>query len=135
MRPTLLIAETDVELCRNYRKLFGESGYLVEIATDGLQCLAKLRQYAPDLLILDRQLRWGGADGVLAWLREELYGPSLPVILTTTRWQEDIEWPVVNCMRKPFALTEFLNVVDAAGGCAKSVSSDSAVLASEVLPG
>jgi DNA-binding response OmpR family regulator len=84
MKCTLLIAEGDAELCEVYRRFFTERGYEVETASDGLDCLAKLRRATPAALVLDRELRWGGGDGVLAWLREQSEAFTLPVVLTTT---------------------------------------------------
>jgi hypothetical protein len=43
----------------------------VETASDGLDCLKKLRRATPAALVLDLKLHWGGGDGVLAWLRED----------------------------------------------------------------
>ena len=84
MKQRLLIADRDAELCEVYRRFLTERGYEVETSTDGLDCLAKLRQVTPAVLVLDLELLWGGGDGVLAWLREERPAPRIPVLLTAT---------------------------------------------------
>jgi DNA-binding response OmpR family regulator len=119
MKPMLLIAEGDAELCDVYQRFFTERGYEVETASDGLDCLAKLRRAMPAALVLDRELRWGGGDGVLAWLREQRETSALPVVLTTTDGDcidvfPDIKPPVVKFLPKPFGLTALLESVRAA---------------------
>jgi DNA-binding NtrC family response regulator len=119
MKRTLLIAEGDAELCDIYRSFLSECGYLVETASDGLDCLTKLRQVSPAVLVQDREIRSGGADGVLAWLREERYPSKVAVVLTATgraspETSEEIRSPVVRFLTKPFALTVLLQSVRAA---------------------
>jgi DNA-binding response OmpR family regulator len=113
MRPTLLIAEGDAGLRAVYQRFLSERGYDVQTASDGLDCLEKLRRVRPVVLVLDRELRWGGGDGVLAWLREEHAACKIPVVLTATVGSApdvaaDIRPPVVRFLFKPFALATLL---------------------------
>lgn len=117
MKQTVLIAEGDVELrgiCRNF---LSDRGFAVETASDGMDCLAKLRHVSPAILVLDRELRWGGADGVLAWIREQRFHSELAVVLTATAnaSPDTIESPVVRLLSKPFTLTALLESVRGAG--------------------
>jgi CheY-like chemotaxis protein len=110
MKPVLLIADSDAELCDIYQQFLGREGYEVVIASDGLDCLEKLRRVRPAALVLDLVLRWGGGDGVLAWLREESAGPGVAVVLTATGGHhpgrgEDTGPPVVRFLPKPFCGT------------------------------
>jgi DNA-binding response OmpR family regulator len=102
----VLITEVDAELRDIYRLFLVERGFAVETASDGLECLAKLRRREPDLLILDQELLWGGADGVLAWMRET--ASDTPVVLTTAgprqAFPEEVMAPVVKFLAKPFSL-------------------------------
>jgi len=117
MKPLLLIAEGDAGLCEVYRSVLTQLGYEVEIARDGLDCLAKLRQRRPAVLVLDWELHWGGAAGVLACLREQNEDWQVPVILTETGEFSaddpiDHDAPVRQVLAKPFTLstlTECLN--------------------------
>jgi CheY-like chemotaxis protein len=110
MSQTLLIAEGDPELCEVYKSFLAACGYEVETASNGLDCVEKLRRLTPAAIVLDRELSWGGGDGVLAWLRET--NPEFgipPVVLTATAGHTsdgagDIEPPVVKLLLKPFAL-------------------------------
>jgi two-component system response regulator MtrA len=116
MKPALLIADGDAELCDLYQTFLGGHGYEVAIASDGLECLQKLRRVRPAALVLDLGLRWGGADGVLAWLRQEGAASGVTVILTATAGAlpglvGDLEPPVVRLLPKPFSLTVLLETV------------------------
>jgi len=56
-------------------------GFDVEVASNGLECLALLREVRPDVVVLNWELPWGGGDGVLTVLQEEFR--LLPVVLST----------------------------------------------------
>src|SRR5215472_6746841 len=119
MKPTLLIADTDAELCDFYQKFLTARGYEVETASDGLDCLAKLRRATPAAVVLDLELHWGGGDGVLAWLREERAASGIAVILTATAGRpadlnEIIEPPVTGFLLKPFPLKALLERIRSA---------------------
>ena len=107
MTTTVLVAESNAELREIYRKFLGGRGFNVRAAACGLECLAKLGQETPAVLVLDRALPWGGGDGVLAWLREEGLQGEVAVVLTSTTGApraaaEDTEVPVVTSLAKPF---------------------------------
>lgn len=111
----VLIADQDVELATLYGRFLAARGFSVETARCGLECLGKVREMAPDVLVLDRELPWGDGEGVLACLRED--GASVPVILTT--WIASPETcsslvvpPVVLCLRKFFPLPALLNGIE-----------------------
>ena len=117
MKPTtLLIAESDAELCDLYQRFIATRGFAVETASDGLDCLAKLRRATPAAVVLDLELPWGGGSGVLAWLREERAASDVPVILTATAAHpadagQCIAPPVIDFLPKPFPLTTLLDKV------------------------
>jgi DNA-binding NtrC family response regulator len=116
MKPVLLIADSDTELCDLYAMYFMERGYEVETAFDGLDCLNKLCRLGAAVLLLDRELRWGGADGVLACLRAQTPKPEVSVVLTAgaddpADVPSDTEPPVIACLTKPFAPELLLETV------------------------
>jgi len=117
MKLDVLIADQDVELARLYCRFLADHGWTAEAASDGLECLEKVRHCDPQILVLDHELPWGDGEGVLACLRED--GLSLPVILTT--WKTSpafarklIVAPVVACLRKFFPLPALLNGIQIA---------------------
>lgn len=77
-----LIADRDRGLAEATRRCLTARGCEVAIATNGLQCLEKLRALAPAVLVLDPEILWGGGDGVLEWLTgEEPLAPPIVVLL------------------------------------------------------
>lgn len=109
--PTLLFADADRELREIYPSLLSHKGFVVETAGDGLECLAKLRQFMPDLLILDLELPWGGGDGVLGVMREDPRLQAVRVVLTSTaagNLDSVTSPPVVLTLPKPFPLSALL---------------------------
>lgn len=117
MKPTLLITDRNAELCDLYKKFLSEHGYEVETASDGLACLAKLRQALPAVILLDLELPWGGGNGVLAWLQEEAGATQVVVILTARadHWGgEAIRPPVLAFLPKPFTPASLLDVIASA---------------------
>ena len=116
MKQRLLIADRDAEKCAHYRTFLADMGYDAETCTDGLDCVAKLRQETPAVLVLDLELLWGGGDGVLAWLREESRAPRIPVLLTANAAKppdvaEFNEPPVVDYLPRPCTLRSLLEKI------------------------
>ena len=71
MAVRILIADPDSFVSAAYRECLCQQGATVDIATTGLECLEKLGKFAPEVLVLEPNLLWGGGDGVLAVLHEE----------------------------------------------------------------
>ncbi len=116
MSPFLLIADSNDAVLKLHTRFLADQGYRVESASDGIACLAHLRR-GPDVLILDSGLLWGGADGVLAQIRESTDVPSVPVILTGTsdlRHADFASLPVVARLLKPFRLSALVEAVESA---------------------
>jgi hypothetical protein len=119
-----------------------ELGYMVETAIGGVECLAKLRQRKSVVLVLEQNILWGGADGVLARMRDDDI-PSVPVVLvcdgTGDCAAECVDWPVACRLRKPHLLTDLIDAVTLAerlshghwarqGALRAAVASNTAVL-------
>jgi hypothetical protein len=78
-------------------------------------------------LILDLHLPWGGADGVLAVMRDDPGLAGVPVILTSTEASPEslsrlVSPPVVQALWKPFPLSALLDLVCSGLGKGRSVS-------------
>ncbi len=113
MKADLLITEADKELAGLYREFFSDWGIEVETAADGLECLDKLRRFEPHVLVLDLELPWGGGEGVLARMREDVDVPLVPLVFVTgdssrSKLAERSRVPTVCCFSKPFRLTALL---------------------------
>ncbi len=126
MQQRLLVADADCTSAARYSAYFSDVGYCVSTATDGLDCLTKLRRAATDFLVLDQELLWGGGRGVLAWLREEFEREPIPVVLLAAvlpvaALSEWLSPPVVRCFQKPFSLASLHDCIDSALGCPPKV--------------
>jgi len=126
VKQRLLVANADFATAALYSTYFSDAGYCVDTAADGLDCLTKLRQTAPHLLVLDQKLLWGGGEGVLACLREEYEKVRVPVVLLAAvlpvgalaQW---LSPPVVRCFQKPFPIGALHDCIDSALGCPRKI--------------
>src|SRR5262249_10670230 len=85
----VLLADPDLNLLDAYRAFLLRDGFDVVTATDGLDCVAKMRSFLPEVLVLEPELPWGRGDGVLAQMYEDPAVPLVPVMVLTS--QEDPE--------------------------------------------
>lgn len=126
MKQRLLVAAAELATAALYSGYFSDAGYSVDTAADGIECLNKLRRTAPDLLVLDQKLLWGGGEGVLACLRAEYQEARVPVVLlvavlsfgTLSQW---LSPPVVRCFRKPLPIAALRDCIDSALGCPRKI--------------
>lgn len=112
-RRTILVVEDDVDLRAALRFALEDYGFVVESAGDGLSALQKVRQLAPDLVILDLNMpRMGGEDFLYAW-RTGLETVGVPVVVITaeSRALRSGDLGVAACFIKPFDLHDLLSRV------------------------
>ncbi len=112
MKPRLLIADSDAELRDVFRRFFSGSGFDVATAGDGLECLEQVRQFLPDVLVVEREILWGGGEGVLGRLREEYPLLAIDVVIITGDGRDfDPAPPVIACLEKPFSMAGLLELI------------------------
>jgi DNA-binding response OmpR family regulator len=104
----VLIADPDEAFHSKCREVLSQDGFEVITARSGLQCVARLRECVPDVLVLEPQLPWGGGDGVLALMGEDPNLAIIPVmVLTSCREPEVLEgvsrFPISDYQAKPLA--------------------------------
>jgi len=80
----ILIADPDRYLLAAYKAQLSSGGFDVATAQNGLECLRRLREFTPDVLVLEPSIPWGGGDGILSLLHEEPTLPEVRVILVLT---------------------------------------------------
>jgi carbon storage regulator CsrA len=83
MSNRVLIADSDRYLLHDYRQYLEQHGFEVLTATTGLECVERLRDGEPDVLVLEPSIPWGWGDGVLAMMHEERDIRMIPVIVVT----------------------------------------------------
>ena len=71
MAVRVLLADPDESLAASYAECLRQRGATVATAGTGLECLERLCDFAPDVLVLEPELLWGGGDGVLAVVHEQ----------------------------------------------------------------
>ena len=112
-RRTILVVEDDVDLRDALRIALEDEGFAVESAGDGMDALRRIRQRAPDLVILDLNMpRMGGQDFLYAW-RTGVETRGAPVIVITAEWRErqPAELGVEGFFAKPFEIDDLLSHV------------------------
>lgn len=81
MQPRILVAESNPERRRLVCEYLADRGYEAAMASTGLDCIDALRGQAPDALVLDLDLPWGGGDGVLRMMQDLPHLRDLPVVV------------------------------------------------------
>jgi len=109
----VLIADGDKEFLELKRRFLSQCGHDVLIASDGLECASVLKDFSPDVVVLDCGILWGGSEGIVAMMLEDPRLSQTPVILAAdvdprARYKDIVEWMVVGWLRKPFGMNEFL---------------------------
>lgn len=80
----VLMADPDESLHPAYRGPLSREGFELATASSGLECVARLRETVPDVLVLEPRLPWGGGDGILAMMGEDPDLAVIPVIVLTS---------------------------------------------------
>lgn len=68
---------------RAYHETLDATGFSARITSDGMECVAVLRAFRPNVLVLDPNIPWGGGDGVLA-VRDEEPGLNQNLVMILT---------------------------------------------------
>jgi DNA-binding response OmpR family regulator len=112
----VLIADADPALLEILQSFLRGRGHEVEMAGDGLECLSTLRRFAPDVLVLDRDLLWGGGDGVMAHMREDPSLADVPVIVLADQDISDKPGGLrAGWLRKPYRFSDLLGRIKSFG--------------------
>lgn len=115
MRVLLADADEFAELVQGF---LWDCGHEAEVVRDGVECIEVLKEFVPDVVVLDGDLRWGGSEGVVAWLNEHPSLAGTPVIVTAD--PADVDAGEIRCkspialLPKPYRLGQVLNQINAA---------------------
>lgn len=116
----ILVAHSNSDVGDTFRIEYANLGHEVENANGGLDCIDRIDRRCPDVLVLDEKLLWGGAQGVLARLREQSDGLDLPVVLLYDHPDDltvDLTLPpIVQWIRKPFHPGQLMRSIMGAAG-------------------
>jgi DNA-binding response OmpR family regulator len=113
----VLVADPDQGLQAAYREHLSED---IELSTalSGLECCARLRERIPSVLVLEPDLPWGGGDGVLAAMRDDVALAAIPVMILTACRDVQIlrsvsTFPISDYHVKPLAPSQLLTRIRA----------------------
>ncbi len=112
----LLLIEDDAEAARFLAKGLRESGYVVDIASDGREGLFRTTEGSYDLIIADRQLPHFDGLSIVAMLRKN--GKHTPVLILSALGSVDDRIEGLRAggddyLTKPFAFGELLARIEA----------------------
>ena len=115
-RHRVLLADPDEELLNSYAHCLTEAGFQVRVSTDALSCIEQLKEFDPDLMVLEPMIPWGQGEGILSYMREEADVPLVPVIVLTcgTDLLEEYQlprFPVLERHQKPLSNPDLLACV------------------------
>lgn len=77
----VLYAGENVHVLLSLRSYLRDEHHDLKVVSNGLGCISNLRNEAPDVLVMEQRLLWGGSEGVLTLMREEPSIPPIPVLL------------------------------------------------------
>lgn len=102
----ILVADPNEILVEDYQRHLEACGAVVATAKDGLECVELLRDFRPDVLVLEPELLWGGGPGVLERMLSEPDVPIAPVVVVTSardleQLREIIKFPLYDLAVKP----------------------------------
>lgn len=107
----LLIANVEEPFVEVLQTHLHHDRHQTRIAFDGLECLDLLESFAPDVLLLDALLPWGGSDGVLAEMDADPLLRTIPVVHLGDSLEHLNEWNfpnVVAKLQRPLHMTELV---------------------------
>jgi two-component system OmpR family response regulator len=115
----VMVVDDDRDARETLAAALMQSGYMVQVATDGRDALARMSSSPADLVVSDVCLPGMSGVELLAALRQGGY--EQPVVLITGLDRDMAaaahKYGAAACLRKPMALDELLWAVDCALAC------------------
>ena len=102
----VLMADPDESLTALYRDPLLQEGFELATVASGLECLARLRDRAPNVLVLEPRMPLGGGEGILDVMGETPHLAAVPVLVLTACRDHQIlkrvsRFPVSDYQLKP----------------------------------
>jgi len=85
----IAIIEDDVAISQMYRLKFESEGFAVQTAENGELGLTLIKDFQPNIVLLDIQMPVLDGAEALARLRKEPWGKDIPVIILTNVGEEE----------------------------------------------
>jgi CheY-like chemotaxis protein len=87
----ILLVEDDAILVEMYQAKFEIEGHEVRVATNGEECLAVLKEFRPELILLDILMPKLNGFHVLKEIKKQPEMRQIPVILLTNLGQAEVD--------------------------------------------
>lgn len=117
-RGKILIVDDDADFIEIEKVVLQKEGYDIAVAYNGEECIQKVDEDPPDLIILDiaMQTSYEGAD-VAQVLRDRQDTRHIPIIVVTSKpvqsvYPEDMWYPTDVFLRKPVDRYELIEKVN-----------------------
>jgi len=81
--PKVLIVDYEPKALKSLSDLLGQSGYLVEVAKDGITALSVFKEYRPDIVLLEAMIPKKHGFEVCQEIKKSPKGKDTPVIIMT----------------------------------------------------
>ena len=109
-KPTILVVEDEASFVEALQIGLGREGFLVEVATDGIEALERFAAVQPDLVLLDVMLPRASGIDVCRQIRAI---SSVPIIMVTARSAEidtvvGLEVGADDYVTKPYRIRELV---------------------------
>ena len=123
----VLVVDDEPSIVKILRKQLEVAGFEVAVAVDGAEGLVKVREFRPELIVLDVMLPKLNGHQVCAMLKRDAELKTIPVLMLTAKAQrkdqdEGLQSGADAFLTKPFQLEELLGQVrrllDSAAGSA-----------------
>jgi CheY-like chemotaxis protein len=110
---TILVVDDETDILAAIADVLTHEGYTVATATNGRDGLDRLAEIGrPCLVLLDIMMPWMRGYEVLARLRADPLGQTIPVAVMTATRQPQPEG-TTGLLLKPFQLADLLSIVEA----------------------
>ena len=85
----IAIIEDDPVISQMYRMKFEADGFDVQMASDGKSGIDLVKEFLPDMILLDLQMPEMGGAEALEIIRKNSWGKNIPVIILTNMGEEE----------------------------------------------
>jgi len=83
-RPKLLVVDDDPDILDAITTILGTQPYSIDTARDGIECMDKVREDTPDLIILDLLMPRKDGFAVVQELRQNPRYAKVPILILTS---------------------------------------------------
>jgi DNA-binding response OmpR family regulator len=85
----IAIIEDDPVISQMYRMKFESDGFSIQLANNGSRGVAMVKDFKPDMILLDLEMPEMNGDEALKQIRSHDWGKTVPVIILTNLGEEE----------------------------------------------